>query len=108
MTSLSGYLSLPLYLIVFIAGLKKWFSIDKNQLGQKTENAIISTFRVYILVFTIIAILAVDFDIFPHHFGKTHGYGVSVMDIGVGAFVASNGMASSGTEMIIIYNYKNM
>jgi len=53
-------------------------------------------------MFTIIAILAVDFQIFPAHFGKTHGYGVSVMDIGVGAFVASNAMASSdakSTEM---------
>ena len=70
-------------------GAKFWKSKDKSQLGHKTENAIISTFRVYILVFTIIAILAVDFQIFPPHFGKTHGYGVSVMDIGVGRLLKS-------------------
>ena len=41
-----------------------------GQLGEPTENAIISTFRVYILLFTMIAILAVDFNVFPTHFGK--------------------------------------
>ena len=69
-----------------------------GQLGEPTENAIISTFRVYILLFTMIAILAVDFNVFPTHFGKTHGYGVSVMDIGVGAFVASNALACSDAK----------
>jgi len=102
MTSWHGLYTLPLYLFVIIYSRFQWVALDKSQLGHKTENAIISTFRVYILVFTIIAILAVDFQIFPPHFGKTHGYGVSVMDIGVGAFVASNAMASSdakSTEM---------
>ena len=112
MTSWHGLYTLPLYLFVIIYSRFQWvalgwfsnyfstpdqsetrdFSVfwklkDKSQLGHKTENAIISTFRVYILMFTIIAILAVDFQIFPAHFGKTHGYGVSVMDIGVGKVI---------------------
>jgi len=98
MTSWHGLRTLPLYLIVIIYSRFQWVGLDKSQLGHKTENSIISTFRVYILIFTIIAILAVDFQIFPPHFGKTHMYGVSVMDIGVGAFVASNAMASSDAK----------
>ena len=65
-----------------------WKFKGKSKIVRKTENAIISTFRVYILLFTIIAILAVDFQIFPKHFGKTTSYGVSVMDIGVGKVIS--------------------
>ena len=115
MTSWHGLYTLPLYLFVIIYSRFQWVALgwfsycfstlgqsearyfsdfwklkDKSQLGHKTENAIISTFRVYILMFTIIAILAVDFQIFPSHFGKTHGYGISVMDIGVGKVIRIN------------------
>ena len=100
MTSWHGARSLPMYTAVVAIGLLQ--SRKTKQLGEPTENAIISTFRVYILLFTIIAILAVDFNVFPAHFGKTHGYGVSVMDIGVGAFVASNALASSDAKSTTI------
>ena len=96
MTSWHGVASLPMYTFVVAIGLAQ--SRKTKHLGEPAENAIISTFRVYILLFTIIAILAVDFTVFPAHFGKTHGYGVSVMDIGVGAFVASNALASSDAK----------
>ena len=46
----------------------------------------------------MVAILAVDFSIFPHRYYKTHTYGASVMDIGVGAFVASNALACSDAK----------
>ena len=99
MTSFHGIRSLPMYSIIVIIALIQSKSVS---LGEPSENAIISTFRVYILLFTIIAILAVDFNVFPRHFGKTHGYGVSVMDIGVGAFVASNALASSDAKSTTI------
>jgi len=96
MTSFHGLRSLPMYTLIVMMALVQVKKV--GQLGEPTENAIISTFRVYILLFTMIAILAVDFNVFPTHFGKTHGYGVSVMDIGVGAFVASNALACSDAK----------
>ena len=78
------------------------YSFIKEKLGQSTDANIVTTFRVYILLFTIVAILAVDFNIFPRHYMKTHKFGASVMDIGVGAFVAANAFASSDAK------YKNL
>ena len=54
----------------------------------------ISGYRAYINIATAIAILAVDFNIFPRRFAKTETYGVSVMDVGVGAYIVANGIVS--------------
>lgn len=52
----------------------------------------ITCYRVTNSVFTAIAILAVDFPLFPRRFAKTELYGTGAMDFGVGSFVFGTAM----------------
>ncbi|XP_058903564.1 phosphatidylinositol-glycan biosynthesis class W protein [Kogia breviceps] len=52
----------------------------------------ISCFRVINSAFTAIAILAVDFPLFPRRFAKTELYGTGAMDFGVGGFIFGTAM----------------
>ena len=51
-------------------------------------------YRSSLLLLTVIAILAVDFPVFPRRFGKTEVAGYSLMDLGAASFVVAAGFVS--------------
>eukprot|EP00899_Mesostigma_viride_P025936 jgi/Mesvir1/6527/Mv16791-RA.1 len=54
----------------------------------------LSSYRATLMLYTCVAILGVDFPVFPRRFAKVEGYGYGLMDVGVGSFVLANAVVS--------------
>ena len=64
-------------------------------LNSVSHKRFITLYRCAFMLCTCVAILAVDFPLFPRRYCKTETFGFSLMDVGVGFFMFGSGMERS-------------
>ncbi|KAK7317764.1 hypothetical protein RJT34_02258 [Clitoria ternatea] len=92
--------------LLYIAAKRPGGSSPSFEREPDYIRAYVTSYRVIVMIITILCILAVDFRIFPRRYAKTETYGTSLMDLGVGAFVLANSLVSRHARNITSVNWK--
>ncbi|KAG9508412.1 Phosphatidylinositol-glycan biosynthesis class W protein, partial [Fragariocoptes setiger] len=97
------------YLLVIVLALLTWTLLlrllisgepllrlvaDKKVSNALEPRGLLSSLLASLMLSVTVCILAVDFSVFPRRGAKTSQYGFSIMDSGVGAFIAFSGAVS--------------
>ena len=107
MADFTAQLSLALATLAISSLLLAHFHNAERKVHSQNHNpqdprrsAFVSNHRAIMIIFTTIAILAVDFPVFPRRFAKTETFGYGLMDLGVGSFTFANGLVSPEARQV--------